>query len=572
MASKFTIESKRTGKRMDVWADSPEDAVQIAIAKANENENQLPYTMEDVEYIPKKTYNEPSDKAIRAVGETVAREGVPALAVRGLFPASVSVAEEDGGPVKQVLAGVADAAANLAGLPAKAAGVLGRLGAFAMRHPAMADIGMQTGIGATQGVLSGQGAVASGALSGGIAGGVQGTAGAARLLKEMGPQGYAKFASELTGSDPEALLAWSKGKPQQKAIREAAETTGEIGQKILDDLNNVNLTNADRPEVIEALNGKTVDLGNTIQAMRDRLNEVAPGSKGRGLSDQEKIVHDKINSVLKYLEGEKPKAKKKPSASQSYLSGRRMEESIEPNTSGYSTVVDANEGRRLRGAYLDQMIDFSAEGLDRSTAGMLNEVLKAGRTQLKDDLIEAGGPQYKDAMARWSQKLQAREKLARLFGRDQFTQEQRVEKTLDNIFNRNKSKQQEVLKAYDDAFGREYSEQLRNAFFAKSLGVTEFQPKPSWVPTQYTGRSNLGLGIMASGGSGMASLGMPAVAPGLIPLTASAWSPRAATFTLSMMQAAGAGKPIGGKLAQTIQAVNPVLQNLFRSQAQQGKK
>jgi hypothetical protein len=184
-------------------------------------------------------------------------------------------------------------------------------------------------------------------------------------------------------------------------------------------------------------------------------------------------------------------------------------------------TVSAKEFRDLR-RDLDVPVDWDAEG-----AQIKNDALKAGRTTMKNQLLQAaeasGDKGYADAMRGWSDKLDKLERIKDLLGKTGKARDKRVEQFVNNLFGKNSAYKQDLMRDLDAIFKTDLVDRARAADMAASLGEGG---KPAWLPRQVTGASVKAAAVLNT---------IPVA--GQVATLGTA-SPRiAATFTLPMLSA-----------------------------------
>jgi hypothetical protein len=183
---------------------------------------------------------------------------------------------------------------------------------------------------------------------------------------------------------------------------------------------------------------------------------------------------------------------------------------------------------------LENAIDYNDPLIGQGAGALAEKVFKKAASTLRGDLIEAGGPEYATIMKSWSNKIESLKGLKSVLG-----SEFRSESVIDNLFNRNKGQQQEILRKFDDIFGKDYTRNIRNSAYSKNLGIDLSLPVDqrtiAMTSRLQSGRSMLGLGLAAAG-TGLGGIGIsPVLAPITAPLALASWSPRAGVATLSEM-------------------------------------
>lgn len=174
--------------------------------------------------------------------------------------------------------------------------------------------------------------------------------------------------------------------------------------------------------------------------------------------------------------------------------------------------LSAEDFRKLR-SELDESINFTELGSSLSNKG-----LKKARGLAQNQLVESAPKEFSETMAKWSKSLQSQEKLKRFLGKTSEAREERVEGFINNLFGKNKSNRQEIIKEIDNIFGENFSEKIKLNKLANELG-----PKgvARIITRETTGRSALGaITGGAIGGVPGATLGValssPRLASGLL--------------------------------------------------------
>lgn len=299
------------------------------------------------------------------------------------------------------------------------------------------------------------------------------------------------IASELSGISRETLETASTKQGRQKLI-EMAGKTNEIGDQLLDVLDNIdehykfnsqiNLALADMPEI------STV---NVVKSLEDDLAKLKSGLK----TGPKVQAADAIENQVKAL--------------------KELPDKI--------SAVDFRNMRKD----LDYAVNFEKEGSD-----LINDALKRARTQAKEDLIGAAkGTDYAKDMADYSRILQARDDLYQIIGKRSDVRERRIEGFLNNLFGKNKTAQQKVVKNLSDILGDDLFEQTKLSTLANEI------VKEGKIPvfaSQTTGRTlrgdigtgaQIGLGLMTgqptlvATGLGTGALSSPSFAPRILGAT-----------------------------------------------------
>lgn len=315
-----------------------------------------------------------------------------------------------------------------------------------------------------------------------------------------------KIASGLTGVSEEALET-AGTKTGAKALRAAAGNQQEIGQDILNALDNIEDYLPEKDIINKAVTEMPpIDINKTINVLESAKIKNPVGSA--------KQANAKIDEMIKDL---------------------RISEKIE-----------ATEFRQLR-----KQIDAEIGDAFGKESSRYIEALKKARNQMKNDLItaaeETGNTEYVDAMKSLSEKLGKSEKVIKILGKDAATRERRIESFVSTLFGNNKKMRRKAVEDLGEIFGQDFLEQSKLANLAAEFGEEGI---PGLLPRQTTGRSALGtLGAIGAG-----TAGQPVVAGGLL----AASSPKLTTAGLRAAGVAGKAFEITGKgLSKTAPFATP---------------
>ena len=228
--------------------------------------------------------------------------------------------------------------------------------------------------------------------------------------------------------------------------------------------------------------------------------------------------------VIAAFEKAKPKIKATPESEGAIAKIDQLSE-IATGLMDETGKIPASIARQIRQEY-DQVI---GDAFGKESSAYVN-ALKNGRHEiakaLEDAAAESGKPEYAAAMKDYTTKLGALDDVMRKLGGDKKTQEDRIESYLSNLFQGNKTDQQEKFKALSDIMGADFAERAQLLNDAKRIAPTGKIPL---ISAHKTGKAGLGGGV-AGVGYGIASgnpvmigssllgmgLGSPAIAPGLI--------------------------------------------------------
>ncbi len=323
-----------------------------------------------------------------------------------------------------------------------------------------------------------------------------------------------KGLSTLSGASEEALRKFGSGFSKgAEEIKAAAGKQNEIGQKLAHAIDNAYDYMPEKQVVDDALkNMPEVDISKTISILDQKAKALENPSIGKPLEPEAKAAKE-IRKVIASIRGSN-------------------------STKFQKTLHPASEVRNLR-KRLDLQLD-DAMGAD--VKDVVDKALIAGRTQLKNDLIDAakasGNDQYVQAMKTWSDKLQKVDEIKGILGGNKVTRNQRAESFVSNLFGKNKTERQKLVKQLGDIFGEDFLSEAKNAKLASEFGD---EGVPSWMPNKL----NAGMGAVPG-----ASLALYSHNPAYLPLAAAgatASSPRAAAGILEASDMLAPAAKVAGR-------------------------
>ncbi len=277
-----------------------------------------------------------------------------------------------------------------------------------------------------------------------------------------------KIAQETSGVSEEALrMAGTKA--GRETLKNAANKQYEIGQKLVDMVDNAVDNMPEREIVNNALdNMPPINLKNVLQEIDNA--KVIEGSPS-AIAANKRL--DELKNIYTKVAAEKP--------------------------------VNAKNYRELR-KQLDYEIQ-SAFNKDPGEASIFEKQAMKIRNAMKKELEKAaeasGIPEYVDAMKNWHDKINKLDKLKSFLGKNSTTRGNRAESFVANLFNKNKTQQQKILKDISDIFGNDFNAEAKLTYLANELGP---EGKASWLPRWTTGRSLWAKGLgMATGSPAIAS-------------------------------------------------------------------
>lgn len=277
-----------------------------------------------------------------------------------------------------------------------------------------------------------------------------------------------KISQETSGVSEEALrMAGTKA--GRETLKNSANKQYEIGKKLVDMVDNAEDYMPEREIVNNALdNMPPINLKNVLQEIDNaKVIEGAPSA----IAANKRL--DELKNIYTKVATEKP--------------------------------VNAKNYRELR-KQLDYEIQ-SAFNKDPGEASIFEKQAMKIRTAMKKELENAaelsGNPEYVDAMKNWHDKINKLDELKSFLGKNSTTRGNRAESFVANLFNKNKTQQQNTLKDISDVFGNDFNAEAKLTYLANELGP---EGKVSWLPRWTTGRSLWAKGLgMATGSPAIAS-------------------------------------------------------------------
>lgn len=279
--------------------------------------------------------------------------------------------------------------------------------------------------------------------------------GGASLAKPFNNKIYTKLASELGGVS-EKTLKTASTKTGRAALKDAAGKQQEVGQKILQDLENIDSVMPERAEISKALSNMFYVPTSVISVLESAKVKNAVGKAKKANDDIDKLIADIKNEAT-------------------LLQGKYV-------------LPDGNTLRNIR-LQLDAEI---GDQFGKASTHYIN-ALKKGRHAIAQDLVDAAknrAPQYAPLMQSYADKIQKVDKLLGYLGITPESRERRIESFTANLFNKNKKSAQGALKDVGDILGKDYLKQIELSDMAAEFGPEGVAP---WLPVQTTGRSLAGI-------------------------------------------------------------------------------
>lgn len=323
-------------------------------------------------------------------------------------------------------------------------------------------------------------------------------------LKAIGTKGnqmLGRLAQELSGVSEEALrkvgTGFGKG---AKELKSAVSTQKEIGERLLDALDNFDQYLPEKQIVDEALqNMPAVNVKNTLQTLEK--------AKSTGMLSGTKKINEEINGLIQDI-----------------------------------VAVADDQGNMPASQFVELRREIDkviGDSFGKSTNDYILAAKKA-RYQMAQDLVDAakqsGNDQYVEAMQSMANKLKLADEIKGYVGKSAQIRDRKIEQFISTLYGKNKSDRQRVVDGLGKIFGEDFLQESKLASLAAELGETG---TAGLLPRQFTGRSVLGPAL--AGGSISAGLGPAA----LVPLALS--SPRGAAMTLAGTYALGKGLAGAGK-------------------------
>lgn len=385
------------------------------------------------------------------------------------------------------------------------------------------NIGRAGVVGAAESAPASLAQVAMGDNAGAVGGlALGGTLGAGIKGAGMGLRGLGK----TTGNVAESMT----GIPASDLRKIGFLGNSEYGQKVL--------------AVAENRREHLNDLGD---AFLDRVRNFDQYLPNAGEIDQivESLPPIEGKRIIEAFEKAKPKIKATPESAAAIAKIDDLS-TIAAGLMDESGKIPATMVRKIRQEY-DQVI---GDAFGKESSAYVN-ALKNGRHEIAKALEQAaqesGNPGYVTAMKDYTTKLGALDDVMRKLGGDKKTQEDRIEGYLSNLFQGNKTNQQEAFKRLSDIMGADFAEKAQLLSDAKRIAPTGSIPL---ISAHKTGKAGLGGGVLGVGygvasgnpvlaGTSLlgAALGSPALSPGLI--------------SVADRVSSVAARPMAGRLART---------------------
>jgi hypothetical protein len=333
--------------------------------------------------------------------------------------------------------------------------------------------------------------------------------------------GLPRAFSKTTKVDPEALVAASS-KTGRDALKANFGKQYDVGQNLVKYIDNENFGKELIPERSTRANALNlmpdIDVKNAVDALE---SSKVTRESGR-LYPWEEKANAKIDELKNTLLNDVNKSQPQESHILDSFGKKIVSEAPPAKTTVNPwEFIDLREG-------LDKKIKW-----DDETKEIVEHALKNARETMKDDLISTarrtGNKQYEAAMSDMAEKLQARENILDLLGRNNTTRENRAQSFIDNLYGTGKNRIQDRLKELDRLMGTDFAEKAKMADLADSFGK-ENKGVPGIFSQGETGKYAQ-MPMLGALGYGAISLNPAIIGGSLLGLSAS--SPKVATRVIA---------------------------------------
>jgi len=333
-----------------------------------------------------------------------------------------------------------------------------------------------------------------GALAGGVGG---------KVVQKGLPWLMKNISAALSGVSREALeTASTKG--GREALKAAAGKQYEIGQKLVDAIDNIDDFLPNAGAVDDALERMPpVKTDKLVSVIKEQIDDSAK-------LPETKSVNNKLRKLIKSIE--------KPEGKEVTLFGPGGEKLAAPKV----TEIPAKEFRKIRMEF-DNII---GDGFGKHSSKYIS-ALKKGRhvmaQELRETAKESGVDEFVQAMDQYHDVLTKVDDVNRYLGKTAKGRADRAETFVSTLFGKNKTQRRKALSELEKVFGKDF---LREAKLTKLASEFGEEGVPGVMPRHMTGKSLLGLQAAGLTGLGLGggALGASAGAPFLL-----ASSPAAST-------------------------------------------
>lgn len=185
--------------------------------------------------------------------------------------------------------------------------------------------------------------------------------------------------------------------------------------------------------------------------------------------------------------------------------------------------IPATLARELKQEYDAVIGDAFGQGTQNRVVDALKGVRHSIAKTLESAAEKSGVPEYAQAMKDYTQKLGALDEVTSKLGGSVGAMRDRAESYISNLFQGNKTNQQEAFKKLSSIMGEDFAEQAKLLADAKRIAPSG---KLSWIPNYTTGKA--AMGATTAGALATPFVGHPLVAGTIAPLALGLSSPRVA--------------------------------------------
>jgi len=328
-------------------------------------------------------------------------------------------------------------------------------------------------------------------------------------------KGIRRMSADQAGAGiTEEALEFASGAPWKKLeswdqLRSSAGTQDDIAKDLVLKLNDFENYMLESPTIFKALKSMPeVSIDPAIKVLKDA--RITPKG-GRPLDNWEIDLNDFIDKKISRYTSKNPELdnlialkKKALSDFDSYKPAGGIKMADKFKIAEQKKALSADLDAKIANAKANPKINLSAEGVydlrkavdanvdfgrgKDSATKKANAAMMKVRTALKNSLeaaaTKSGNPEYIKSMKTLSSKLQARDNLLPFLGKSEQTQSARAESFINNLYGKNKSERQRLLKNFDVLFGSDIAKRSKTASFAKQFD----EGTPPIFPVGTTGR------------------------------------------------------------------------------------
>lgn len=277
------------------------------------------------------------------------------------------------------------------------------------------------------------------------AGGSLLTSAASGLNKLVG-----RLSEWTTGVDEKALRK-ATTKQGREVLKQAFDTQEEIGEQLVDMVNNA------------------IDYMPDASKINNALDNMPAVNAVPVIKKMERYINRPITKEFKQV--------------QKQLMGKAEELRILVSETGDAGYVPAREMVNFR-KELDYIL---SDQFGKESSSKFISSLKTIRHDIKESLVDASkGTEYAATMKEFSERLSTIDKMKKLLGRDVNTRELSGEKFINSLNNKGRKKAKQWVSEFQKVFGGDFVERAQLAKWADQFGD---EGSGAWLPRWTTGRS-----------------------------------------------------------------------------------